>query len=247
MRQPLPEFPRARGVFITGTDTGVGKTAVAGALARVLASFGHAVGVFKPIATGCQLRREGLVSQDAEFLAHCSGTSSPLADIAPVRYAQPLTPAVAAEMARRPVDWDHLRQSYEWVTKAHDFTVVEGIGGVLAPLARGVLVADLMVALALPVVVAAPSRLGAISQALLSLEACRSRGLEVLGVVINGYRADGGEPAEETNPRVIAAYGRTRVLAIIPYDGGTCVENGLLGAEVLAAMRLTNWAEVLGL
>src|SRR5687767_5094052 len=93
------------GLFITGTDTGVGKTLVAGAIARHLhRREGLRVGVFKPVGSGCILRREGLVSEDAEFLAHCADARQPLDLICPVRFAEPLAPAVAAEREKRAVD-----------------------------------------------------------------------------------------------------------------------------------------------
>src|SRR5436309_1284266 len=87
------------GLFITGTDTGVGKTVVAGAIADWFRRRHRRVGVWKPVATGCVRRREGLVSEDAEFLAHCADAAFPLDMICPQRYAEPLAPAVAAERA----------------------------------------------------------------------------------------------------------------------------------------------------
>src|SRR3954452_3741876 len=93
------------GLFITGTDTGVGKTVIAGAIANWFKNRNKNVAVCKIAATGCVLRREGLVSEDAEFLAVCAGARHPLDLIAPVRFSEPLAPAIAAERARRPIDW----------------------------------------------------------------------------------------------------------------------------------------------
>src|SRR5687768_8214223 len=95
---PLP------GLFITGTDTGVGKTVVAGAIADWFRRRGDRVAVLKPVGTGCVRRREGLVSEDAEFLAHCADSRHPLDLICPQRYAEPLAPAIAAERAAQPLD-----------------------------------------------------------------------------------------------------------------------------------------------
>src|SRR5579864_984896 len=100
MLQPI----RIPGLFVTGTDTGVGKTVVAGAIAQWFARRGAAVAVCKPMATGCVRRREGLVSEDAEFLASAADSRHPLDLICPQRYAEPLAPAVAAERAGQPVD-----------------------------------------------------------------------------------------------------------------------------------------------
>src|SRR5437764_5238923 len=101
MIRPVP-IP---GLFVTGTDTGVGKTVVAGAVAQWFARRGAVVAVSKPIATGCVRRREGLVSEDAEFLASCADAHFPLDLICPQRYKEPLAPAVAADRAKQPLDW----------------------------------------------------------------------------------------------------------------------------------------------
>src|SRR6478672_4834131 len=102
---------RIPGLFVTGTDTGVGKTVVAGAIADWFRRRHRRVGVLKPVATGCVHRREGLVSEDAEFLAHCADARLPLDVICPQRYVEPLAPAVAAERAKQPMDWDAVQRS----------------------------------------------------------------------------------------------------------------------------------------
>src|SRR5436189_3788940 len=101
------------GLFITGTDTGVGKTVVAGAIADWFRRRGNRVAVLKPVGTGCERRREGLVSEDAEFLAVCADARHPLDLICPQRYAEPLAPAVAAERAGEPVDWASVQRSID--------------------------------------------------------------------------------------------------------------------------------------
>lgn len=239
-------FRRGRGVLVTGTDTEVGKTVVAGAIARCLAQAGHSVGVFKPVASGCQRRREGLVSEDAEFLSHCSGSAEPLEVINPVRYHEPLAPWVAAQRSGVELDRAEMCRAYNYLAGQSEVMVVEGVGGVMVPLGRDYAVLDLMVELALPVVVVAASRLGAINHTLLTVEASRARGLEVLGVVINGYQAEGASLAQETNPRVIAEVGGVRVLSVIPFDQETCVSKGRLGREVMAAASLVDWWELFG-
>src|SRR5829696_5895786 len=98
-------------LLITGTDTGVGKTIITAAIARSLRMQGLRVGVLKPIATGCVHHREGLVSEDAELLAHHADAPQPLDVICPVRYAEPLAPAVAAQRMKRPVDWTAVQRS----------------------------------------------------------------------------------------------------------------------------------------
>ena len=241
------KFARAKGVFITGTDTGIGKTVVAGALAHCLFLEGRRVGVFKPIATGCRRSREGLVSEDAEFLAHCSNCENPLEQINPERYWEPLAPIVAAERAHREINWQNIQLGYENIVKTNDVVVVEGIGGVMVPICQDYLVVDLMRDMALPVIVVASSRLGTINHTLLTISTCRNNNLSVIGVVINNYVTDRATIAEEMNPRIIAEVGDIRVLTIIPYDKSTCVEKGVLGSQVMGAARLCDWADHLGI
>ncbi|MBN1844132.1 MAG: dethiobiotin synthase [Sedimentisphaerales bacterium] len=242
----MGRFASGRGFFVTGTDTGVGKTVVAGAIARYLRTRAQKVGVCKPIATGCAVRREGLVSPDAEFLAHCSDTDLSLDQINPIRYREPLAPWIAAERARRPVDWHALEQACRLNLQQHDCLVVEGIGGVMVPIEKRYLVLDLMVDFALPVVIVARSGLGTVNHTLLTLEACRRRQLRILGVVINGYDPEGADPAQQDNPRLIEQVGGVRVLCIIPRDIRTCVNKGLIGPDVQAAIALADWIELLG-
>ncbi len=240
-------FPKIKGVFITGTDTGVGKTLVAGMIAGRLHELGYRVGVFKPIATGCRITREGLVNEDAEFLAHCAHTELPLEIINPVRYRDPLSPNVAAEREQRDIDWAAIELAFKNVADASDVVIVEGVGGVMVPLEKRYWVLDLMQDMALPAMVVARSRLGTINHTLLTVEACRSRDLTVKGVTINGYRTDSAELAEESNPRVITEVGRVRVISVIPYDKMSCVESGRLGDDIRQAGKLVRWDEELGL
>src|SRR5688500_3456661 len=204
------------GLFVTGTDTGVGKTLVAGAIADWFRRRHRRVGVLKPIATGCEHRREGLVSEDAEFLAHCADARFPLDVICPVRYAEPLAPSVAAERAGQPVDWEAVARSLRLLEGGSDALIVEGVGGVMVPLDAKHTVLDLARWLRLPTVVVARPSLGTINHTLLTLNALRSAGIEVAGVVINRYPAEAASIAEETNPRVIEKWGKVPVLCIMP-------------------------------
>src|SRR3954468_12753930 len=130
MLSPLP-LP---GLFVSGTDTGVGKTWIAGAIADWFRRRGANVAVLKPVATGCVHRREGLVSEDAELLAHCADTRFPLDLICPQRYAEPLAPAIAAERAKQPLDWEAINRSITLLSRDSDVMIIEGIGGLLVPM-----------------------------------------------------------------------------------------------------------------
>jgi len=240
-------FPKKPGLFITGTDTGVGKTLVAGAIAYRLRRQGYRVGVFKPVATGCVSSREGLVSADAEFLAHCAESEFSLEQINPVRYPEPLAPWVAAERAGRGIDWVALHLAYKNIAGASEVMVVEGIGGVLVPLERETMVLDMMKALRLAVVVVARAGLGTINHTLLTIHACRTAGLDVAGIVINRYDASTAGLAEENNPRVLQELTKLPVLCVIPFDKDSSVERGRLGRETAAAAGLVDWSEPAGL
>ncbi len=226
------------GWFITGTDTGVGKTVIAGALAMLVREQGRRVAVFKPVATGCRRdMRLGLVSEDAEFLAHCAESDATLETINPVRYGGDLAPLAAAEHTRKPVDWDAIDRSWGQLRASSEWAVVEGAGGLLVPIDREHSMADLAKRFDLPLVIVARPALGTINHTLLTIEAARSRGLSIAAVVINGYRPDSATLAEETNPDVIARLARIPIPLIVPFDARTDLRQGLVGEAVLQTLR----------
>jgi len=235
------DLPRPAGLFITATDTEVGKTIITGAIARLLRQAGRKVGVLKPVASGCRRDREGLISADAEFLAVCAETDYPLSVITPVCYKTPAAPVVCAAVERRDVDFEAIAAAYGYLAETCDVVLVEGIGGALVPLTEEATILDVAAVLDLPAVIVARPGLGTINHTLLTLAAVRAVGLPVAGVVINGYNAaDAGIP-EETAPDVIARCGRTHVLTIVPYDQDSSVEALQLGPAVLEAMALCDW------
>lgn len=177
------------GLFITGTDTGVGKTRVASAMAAWYRARGVDVGVMKPIATGGIMRGARLVAEDAEALALAAGSDDPPERINPVCYRDPIAPYSAAIRAGRPVDWRGIDRAFEALTRRHPFVIVEGVGGLAVPLARRMTVIDLIRRLRLPVVVVARLRLGTISHTLLTVERACREGLDVLGVILNETEA----------------------------------------------------------
>jgi dethiobiotin synthetase len=228
----------SKGLFVTGTDTEVGKTVIAGGLARVLHDAGRRVGVMKPSATGCPRRpRVGLVSPDAEFLAHCADAPETLDEINPIRYAQPLAPSVAARRTRKPVDHAAIRRAGDRIRRRADLMIVEGIGGLLVPIDDATCVADLAAEFALPLVIVARAGLGTINHTLLTIEAARSRDLPIAGIILNGYRPDTATLAEETNPEVIARHSRLPLPTIVPHDPATDPARGRIGPAVLHPLR----------
>jgi dethiobiotin synthetase len=204
------------GILVTATDTGVGKTVIAGAIARWLKGDGRRVAVCKPAASGCVKRREGLVSEDAEFLAHCASARHPLDLICPQRFLEPLAPGVAAQRAGVQLDWESIDRSIRLMAADSDVMVVEGVGGVIVPMDERHTFLDVVEWLGLPTVVVARAELGTINHTLLTLAALRSRGVAVAGVVVNRYPTDTPGVAAETNPRAIEKWGKTMVLAVVP-------------------------------
>jgi dethiobiotin synthetase len=226
-----------RGFFITGTDTGVGKTVVAAALAIVLRESGRDVGVFKPVASGCVRRREGLVSEDAEFLAKAAEAPETLEEISPIRFEAPLAPTVAAARAGVETDLEPMWEAWRRLRDAHEILLVEGIGGILCPVTPAMSVADLAKEFHLPLLVVARSTLGTINHTALTIEAARARGLAVAGVVINRYNHESPDLAEMTSPDEIQRVTGVRVLGLVPEDRATDFRAGVVGPDALAAVR----------
>jgi len=239
MLRPLP-IP---GLFVTGTDTHIGKTVVAAAIARWFYRQGNIVAVLKPAASGCEHRREGLVSDDAELLAAASETRHPLDLICPNRFAEPLAPAVAARRANVPMDWPAVQRSIDIMAVGADVMIVEGAGGLLVPMDERTLVRDVIVALRIPAVVVARASLGTINHTLLTIESLRSAGVEVAGVVINRYPPDVAGIAEETSPGEISRIGKVPVLCLVPDEPFTPPH---LPAGVMSAIGQVDWAKLAG-
>jgi dethiobiotin synthetase len=226
------------GWFITATDTGVGKTIVSGALAWLVRQQGKQPGVFKPVATGCRHDpRLGLVSEDAEFLAHCAESRETLETITPVRYAGELAPMAAARREHRPIDWAAIDESFKRISAGNDWLIVEGIGGLLVPIDEQNSAADLARRFGLPLVIVARPGLGTINHTLLTVEAARSRGLPIATIVINGYEPLSGTLAEEVNPETIAELTRLRIPLIVPHDPAVNPRQGRLTESVLYPLR----------
>lgn len=174
-----------RGVFVTGTDTGVGKTLVACALVRGLRNRGVDAGAMKPVETG--VGAAGPL--DALALRRAAGDADPLEDVCPLRYALPAAPTVAASADGRDVEVWAISRAYERLAVRHECVIVEGAGGLLVPVTEQLSMADLARELELPVLVVARAALGTINHTLLTLEVAVARGLSVAGVVVS--HADG--------------------------------------------------------
>lgn len=238
-------LPKAKGLFITGTDTGVGKTVIAGGIARLLIQQGMKVGVFKPIASGCRSEREGLISDDAEFLSFCADSDLPLTVINPITFLTPAAPVTCIEHEHRPMDYEQIAAAYTYICENSDAVIVEGIGGAMVPITETETILDLAVEFDLPTLIVARPNLGTINHTLLTIRAVRDAGLPLAGVIINGYDAFSADLAEETAPDVIARFGNTNILAAVPRDDGISVEKGQLGRAVTEALGIWDWKSLI--
>jgi dethiobiotin synthetase len=179
----------SNGIFITGTDTGVGKTIVAATLARILKLRGVNVGVMKPVTSGCVERNGELISEDAELLVWAAGIEC-TDDVAPYCLRQPIAPVEAAEYDGVKIDFKRIVDSYRRLAAQYDFVIVEGAGGLMVPLNGGLLIADLVKQLDLPLLVVARPNLGTINHSVLTCFAAGQMDIEVKGVIVNRFPAN---------------------------------------------------------
>lgn len=201
-----------RGVFVTSTDTGVGKTEVASALVRGHRARGLDVGAMKPAQSG----HEPGERSDAERLWDAAGRVDPLELVCPHDLAAPLAPPVAARLEGKTISWTRILDCARALAARHAALVVEGAGGILAPLTERETCADLAVALGLPALVVARAGLGTVNHTALTCEALRARGVAILGVVVNRTTPK-GDPSEPYNVAEMERLTGVRVLAQIPF------------------------------
>lgn len=222
-----------KGIFITGTDTGVGKTFVAAGLISAFKRMGFSVCPMKPLETGCRVKKGRLVPEDALKLIEASNTKESLEIINPYRFRFPLAPAVAAELEGRRIDKKKILSSYNYLSGKYDITLIEGAGGIMVPvypvrkkalssLSNGVykkyLFLDIVQELDIPLIIISRPTLGTINHTLLTIEAVRGRGIGVIGVIINYASKIKRGLAEKTNPDVIEKLGGVPVLGVVPYS-----------------------------
>lgn len=174
-----------RGLFVTGTDTGVGKTHIAAKMAHLLNLRGLVVRPRKPVESGCLRGEDELIPADAATLKIAAGSDEILTHICPYRYELALSPEKAAALVGQSLTLDNVVTVCRQGVSENDFLLVEGAGGFYSPLASGVLNADLAVALSMPVLLIVPNRFGAINQTLLAVEAIKNRGLTLAAVILN--------------------------------------------------------------
>jgi dethiobiotin synthetase len=209
-----------RGVFVTGTDTGAGKSIVAAAICAALAARGEEVAAFKPAVTGLD-EPPGEWPHDDALLATAAGGRQAPEDVAPYRFGPAVSPHFAAELAGVTIEPGWLLAA----ARSHELIVCEGIGGLMVPITMGYLVRDLAVDLALPVVIAARTGLGTISHTLLTIEAARTAGLTVAGVVMTPW-PDEPEAIERSNRETVERLGAVPVSGLPRTDEASLADAG---------------------
>jgi dethiobiotin synthetase len=228
-----------RGLFVTATDTEVGKTAIACGLAHALVATGLDVGVAKPVQSGALA---GDPEGDTMLLRAAAGVDDPPEEICPFSFEAPLAPLVAARLAGRSLGLDAVVSVVERIAARHEIVLVEGAGGLLVPVGEDWMIADLATRLGLPLVVVARAGLGTVNHTLLTVGEARRRGLTVAGVVLNGRRVD-PDRSIDTNPELIEQFGGVPVLGVVPWlecAAGTLPElvaDHLEVGPVLAALQ----------
>jgi len=206
-----------RQLFITATDTGVGKTLISGLLLGYLRGQGIKAGYQKWVATGC-----GETVADLARVVELAGREgvAPALDLQiPYRFSYPASPHLAAELAGQEIDPEVLISAYKTLRERYEVLMVEGVGGVLVPLRRDLLLAGLVSRLKIPTLLVARSGLGTVNHTLLSLEALHSRKIPVLGLIFTDGQAE-NEAIAADNLVTVATLGRVKVFGRLPWCGG---------------------------
>jgi dethiobiotin synthetase len=205
-----------QGLFVTATDTGVGKTYLTALIAGSLREQGLRVGAYKPACSGAEVAADGSISwSDIETLAAAVGGTFDPERICPLRFQAPLAPSVAARREGTVIDFKRLRDGAAWWKGRVDVLLIEGVGGLLCPLTELETIADLAMALAYPLLVIARTGLGTINHTLLTIEAAQRRGLKVAGVVLNEATVSTPPREIEENATEIVRRANVPVLGVV--------------------------------
>jgi len=208
-----------KSIFVTGTDTGVGKTAISSGLAAYLSvRKGLDVGVMKPFESGIETTGERL-SGDTWTLKEASGTRDEISEINPYLFKAPLAPEAAASLEKATIDMGFVTATYNGLVARHDVVVIEGAGGLLVPITEGFFYADLVRSWNTPVVIVSRLTLGTINHTLLTCGHLKSIGVKVLGVILNDTEGE-NDIASQTNPGMLEKYLDVPLLGVFPHMPG---------------------------
>lgn len=209
-----------RGIFITGTSTGVGKTAVAAGLAWALRKRKIEVGIMKPFATGNRVFSRKYRSQDTAILARASGVNDPDCSLNPFFYSIAASPLVAAELKHSPpVDTEKALQKLKKLERKHDFLIAEGIGGIMVPLTENEFVVNFAKRAELPLIIVSTPELGTLNHTLLTVLACQKFRLKIAGIILN-KASKKPDMVEQKTAEILERLTQMKLLAVIPFSKG---------------------------
>jgi dethiobiotin synthetase len=214
-----------QGFFITGTDTGVGKTVVTACLLALYRKHRLSVGVMKPMETGVDPECSSSANSDAKFLMEIARCSDALSLVSPIRLKPAASPYQAAKMENSPINIDIIVQSFQTLANNYENMLVEGVGGLLVPITEDYMVSDLARDLGLPLIVVARNALGTLNHTLLTLRVAKQEGVPVQGVILS--RSEPGEPdtIEKGHAEIISELSGVPVLGEIPFIGNVSEES----------------------
>jgi dethiobiotin synthetase len=232
------------GLFVTGTDTGVGKSVVCGHLSGYLQREGWKVATQKWVETGASGRSEDLRTHDLLSSGSAGGLDAGQTLRCPYCLSFSSSPHLAAAREGVAIDPDRIERAYRSLCDEFDLVIVEGAGGLLVPLSETLLLADLVKRLCLPALVVVHNRLGCINHALLTLEALKNRGIAVVGIVFNRLAAGETEEIAENNPLIIASISGAPVLGELPFLAD--VAGGSRAFEHVGRAFVSRWRRMYG-
>ncbi len=198
-----------KSIFITATDTGIGKTYITCGIAKTLRKQGINVGVMKPVCTGPR--------DDVKQLIRASGVGDPVDEVNPIWLSRPLAPYIASRLGKAKISIERIEESYDKLRRRHEVLLVEGIGGLMVPIKKDLNVSDLIKLFNLQAIIVARPTLGTLNHTMLTINEARRRGIKIKGVVINYCQNFPRSAAEQTNPKTIEDLTGIRVLAEIPF------------------------------
>ena len=206
-----------KGYFITGTDTGVGKTVVTACLTAFFKSRGEDVGVMKPIETGVSPECSSSANSDARFLMEVTGVRDPLEDVCPYTLKPAASPYQAARIEGKELDPEKILDRFRALQSRHSMMLVEGIGGLLVPITGHYNVADLALKVDLPLIIVSRVKLGTLNHTLLTINAANQKGLQVKGVILNSTDAEEWDAIEAEQGSLIEKLSGTPILGVCPH------------------------------
>lgn len=207
----------AKGFFITGTDTGIGKTVITAALIKTVTLLGLRACGMKPIETGCLREGDVLIPSDGMFIKTIAHMEETVNNITPCCFESHLAPLPASEIEGVPVNFEKINKAYGELSRKYDAVIVEGLGGLLVPITGDYFVLDLAKDFGLPVLIVSKPGLGTINHTMLTVNHAISAGLTVAGIIINYHLPSEGTAAENTNPEVLKKISPVPIIGIFPH------------------------------